>query len=432
MAIDNNLLLYNVAIVAIMKNERLYVKEWLDYHLLAGVSHFYIYDNESTDNMKEVLQPYINDGIVTYIFYPGKARQYEAYNDAIENYRFFCKYMAFVDTDEFIFPKNNKTILEVVDSVLEKNPNAGGLAFNTLVFGSNYQEKADYGKGVLARFTRRAPENWCPPIPELNNLPGGNAHVKSIVNPRKVHHFGSPHFAEYLDGYYAVNSDGAKVPMFYNSPVLVDKIVLHHYSVKSKEEYQIKINRGAADNKQNIYHYGIFNREDRNEVFDDSILKYRASRRVAMLENYSAKYKRVQNAMLQQLFPVFSKNVQSETFQNNMETFLACRKLSEYLRENLFDDAAGNFFEEFSLSAINKTLSTPMTSADFKLFLSELPSILTSKYPVVREIHRTCISGLEAVLEAYRTPNIKGWEEFVKYKYLMKILQLIDNDKLSS
>ena len=118
MNVDKNLFLYDLAFVSIMKNEGHYIKEWLDYHLLAGVNHFYIYDNDSTDNMKEILQPYINAGIVTYIFYPGKAKQMEAYNDAVKKFRFYCRYMSFVDADEFILPKSNRSITEVADEIL--------------------------------------------------------------------------------------------------------------------------------------------------------------------------------------------------------------------------------------------------------------------------------------------------------------------------
>ncbi|MBD3879586.1 MAG: glycosyltransferase family 2 protein [Quinella sp. 1Q5] len=49
MAADKNLFLYDVVIVSILKNERHYLKKWLDYHLLAGVDHFYLYDNKSAD-----------------------------------------------------------------------------------------------------------------------------------------------------------------------------------------------------------------------------------------------------------------------------------------------------------------------------------------------------------------------------------------------
>ena len=102
---------YQLAVVAILKNEAPYIKEWIDYHLLAGVDHFYLYDNESEDNLKAKLRPYIKNGIVTYTYYPGKMKQMVAYNEAIRNYKFECNYMAFIDADEFIFPRNNKAIL---------------------------------------------------------------------------------------------------------------------------------------------------------------------------------------------------------------------------------------------------------------------------------------------------------------------------------
>ncbi len=89
MNVDKNLFLYDLAVVAIMKCEGHYVKEWLDYHLLAGVDHFFIYDNDSPDNQREVVQPYIDAGLVTYIDYPGQARQYEAYSAAVREYRYF-------------------------------------------------------------------------------------------------------------------------------------------------------------------------------------------------------------------------------------------------------------------------------------------------------------------------------------------------------
>ena len=430
MAIDNDLFLYNFAVVSIMKNEALYVKEWLDYHILAGVEHFYIYDNDSPDNLKEILQPYIRDGLVTYIFYPGKARQYEAYNEAIQEYKFFCKYIAFIDADEFIFPQKNKNVFEVTDEILEKYPQAGGLAVNIFAFGSNNLEKADYSKGVLERFTRRAPVDWCPLMPELNNLPGGTAHVSSIVNPRRVHHFGSSHFAYYIEGYYAVNSDGGQVPFFHNKPPIVDKIVMNHYSVKSKEEYFNKIARGTADNKNNIYNLEIFNREDHNEVFDDSILKYRAQRPLAGLESTSVKHQRIFLALLKNLSPFFVKDLPTDTYKHKVEIFLTCRKISEYMRKTTFNNITGNFFEEISLDAISKSLLADMKFSDFILLLSELPELLKLNYAEVETMRRHLIDFIPKVLEIYKKPNIEGWKYFIQYQYILKMLQSFEPNKI--
>ena len=44
---------YELSVVAIMKNEGAYLKEWLDFHILVGVEKFYLYDNESNDDTKK-------------------------------------------------------------------------------------------------------------------------------------------------------------------------------------------------------------------------------------------------------------------------------------------------------------------------------------------------------------------------------------------
>ena len=103
--IDKNLFLHDLSIVAILKCEGPYLKEWLDYHLMAGVDHFYLYDNDSPDNQAEVAKPYVEKGLVDYFSMPGKAMQMVAYNDAIKRFKFQSRYMAFLDGDEFVYPK---------------------------------------------------------------------------------------------------------------------------------------------------------------------------------------------------------------------------------------------------------------------------------------------------------------------------------------
>ncbi|MBQ3442569.1 MAG: glycosyltransferase family 92 protein [Selenomonadaceae bacterium] len=59
MSVDKNLFLYDLAVVAIFKDEARYLREWLDYHLAAGVEHFYLYNNDSSDDYATVLAPYV-------------------------------------------------------------------------------------------------------------------------------------------------------------------------------------------------------------------------------------------------------------------------------------------------------------------------------------------------------------------------------------
>ena len=268
--VDKNLFLYDLAIVAIMKDEEPYVKEWLDYHLLAGVDHFYIYDNDSIPEFKKILQPYIDAGIVTYTPYPGKIRQFEAYNDAFKRFKFECRYMAIIDGDEFIFPKSKSTIIEIVDEAFASNPNVAALGANWVVYGSNGQEKAELTRGVLERFTARD-----------SNV---NSHTKPITNPRLINFFPNSHYAIYFDGKYSVNENGKPFQGPFNEEKTADKISVNHYHTKSYEEYVTKRTRGdtVAFNGDK-YSDNMFKSLDRNEVSDDSIVKYQKARRDALI-----------------------------------------------------------------------------------------------------------------------------------------------------
>ena len=189
---DSALFKYELAIVAILKNEAPYIKEWIDYHLLAGVEHFYLYDNDSDDNLKEVLKPYIDKGIVDYDFISGKCAQMAAYNKSIQNYKFDCRYIAFIDADEFIFPQAEKSIKDILNEILNENKIAAGLTVNWHMFGSSGHEKADLNHGVLERFLYRTSDDFIGPSKD-----GGNALIKTIVNPRCVDSMALPHNCKY-------------------------------------------------------------------------------------------------------------------------------------------------------------------------------------------------------------------------------------------
>ena len=131
---------YKLAVTAIIKNESRYLAEWIDYHLLAGIDHFYLYNNGSTDSTAEVLKPYIENGTVDLIDFPGQVKQLPAYHDALHRYMNECKYMAFIDADEFIRPLDAAlSVYDVTERVLSSvnDPKAVGMIIPWRVFGSS-------------------------------------------------------------------------------------------------------------------------------------------------------------------------------------------------------------------------------------------------------------------------------------------------------
>lgn len=119
---------YKLSICAVFKNEERYLKEWIEYHRLAGVDHFFLYNNGSIDRFTDVLRPYIKTGVVTLIQWPDNISPFtenvfmwslstliSAYENAVK-FKALNKteWLVFLDIDEFlVFPdeKNLKTLL---------------------------------------------------------------------------------------------------------------------------------------------------------------------------------------------------------------------------------------------------------------------------------------------------------------------------------
>jgi len=97
---------YELAIAAMFQNEGPYIKEWIEYHRMVGVDHFWLYNDASTDNWHEVLAPYISEGVVEVVDWPSGSflnfinTQWRAAIDAIEKANGCAKWLAFIDIDE--------------------------------------------------------------------------------------------------------------------------------------------------------------------------------------------------------------------------------------------------------------------------------------------------------------------------------------------
>lgn len=113
---------YKVSICAIFKDEAKYLKEWIEFHRVVGIDHFYMYNNFSSDNYKDILSPYIDEGIVDLIDWPVKQGQIKAYEDCISKYKDETKWIGFIDIDEFIVPKDEDSVYGCLEKFDNKCP----------------------------------------------------------------------------------------------------------------------------------------------------------------------------------------------------------------------------------------------------------------------------------------------------------------------
>ena len=308
-------------------------------------------------------------------------------------------------------------IVDTVDDILSRDPNAAGLSIHWQEFGSNGLEKADYSRGVLERFTRRSRKDFHGTFTDSkgSNHTLGNIHVKVIANPRLIKQTGGPHFANYFSGFYSVNERcRALAPNYFSYPIVADKIVINHYRCKSKEEFQDKLRRGSATNYP--INDELFRHFDNNDEFDDGILKYRAERADNFsLESDEQRLNRVTDALIETL----SSYACGKIF--DLETTLTCLALSNYLLER-FPNNSNEWknCQKASLEAVLRSIES-LKPAEAQLFIRELPHLLRLPYPIVKKLRLAALEIINQMINLSRMK--KAWRDYMELIYLKDILK---------
>jgi len=242
--------MYYFNLAAIHKQESPFLKEWIDYHLLVGVEHFYLGCNDDDDSeVLSILKPYKD--VVTHVHIPGNAKMYEFYNMIIQTAS--SKWVGFIDADEFILPINTQTVSEL----LPKYEQFGAVTVNWRLYGSKFDTN---------------------PKSQINELLyrwEADGHVKSIVQPKFVINFGSPHHCNYKDN-FAVNEKFDMVNGPFCRPPVGDDMVINHYYCRSKDWFfNVKNKRGKPEiGPGSYYTEEFFNWVNRDSIiFDDLISK---------------------------------------------------------------------------------------------------------------------------------------------------------------
>ena len=212
---------YNLAACLRFKNEAYYLREWIEFHRRIGIEHFYLYNNNSTDDFRDVIAPYVEQKLVTLHDWSEVPASPGADLHCITRYRDEARWIAFLDADEFLLPVGKTSLTEL----LRKFEDFPALAVNWIYFGSNGHLKRPHG-GVLENYTKRSA------VP--------NRHVKSIVNPRKVIKYGNSHYWFYSRAALPVNTQVTPVYGSFSEPAVADVLRINHYYSKSREEFLAK------------------------------------------------------------------------------------------------------------------------------------------------------------------------------------------------
>lgn len=257
-----------IAICAIFQNDAAFLKEWLDFHFAIGVDHFFLYNDRSQDDYKDVLAPYIEKGRVTLqnaLDHPVfLERMVVCYNDCLFKNGSNFKWITFLDTDEFIIPKK----AESLKGFLRDYEDYPGVFINWLIFGTSGIEHLNSGEYLIEKMVYRCPDE------HEEHLSG-----KTIMQPSSgmLFYRDNPHYPEYSPFNRMVFAD--KSPFVAKKglrKICLDKIQLNHYWYRTERFYQqIKIPRRIAlEGKKRESNLDEWHRKRANSTYDGSALKF--------------------------------------------------------------------------------------------------------------------------------------------------------------
>lgn len=184
---------YELSVCAIVKNESRYLKEWIEYHRLIGVSHFYLYDTASVDFPKRILRKYISEKLVTLVPWPDVSQtlgekethiwslgiQTIAYQHAIQLKQKETKWLIILDVDEFLIPTGGD-----IQAVLKEYDKFPGMLIQSDYFDASFKNELPKNKLVIQSF-----EMIEPPIQNIQK-----SVEKTIFNPKRIQQFSWPPF----------------------------------------------------------------------------------------------------------------------------------------------------------------------------------------------------------------------------------------------
>jgi hypothetical protein len=214
------MLKYKLSFGAIFNNEESSLKEWLDHHIRRGVEHFYLIDDNSTDNFLNVLEPY-KELITLFSINERKqfwGRQSHYYNQFFINKLKETEWFLICDIDEYVWSPKFLDLREACNHLEQSQ--IFSLAIPMVLFGSNNQVKQP--KSIVEGFIKRSTMNK-----DYLNYIDDTCQYKSIMKSSTIQKF-QIHVHE-------VSCE----TIFQNSLNLnLDLFRLNHYRLQSEEKWK--------------------------------------------------------------------------------------------------------------------------------------------------------------------------------------------------
>lgn len=275
-----------VTAVSMMKDEGPYVIEWVAHHLAVGFTDLVVYTNDCSDGTDDMLIRLEQLGLAHHrrnVIPEGIRPQPSALNHAqAEPVVQQSDWVMVFDADEFLSIRyGDGTLDPMLDAALAKGAN--GIVVTWRIFGSG--GVVEWSRApVTEQYLMAAPTTWNKGwgVKTLFRFDADywklgihrpkmkNRHIETAF-PDQVH---------WLNGSGRVMEDYFKFRGWRSITRTVgyDWVQLNHYAVKSVDSYAIRKLRGNVNNKKDKYNSDYWSLQDRNEVRDETMLRYTEKR----------------------------------------------------------------------------------------------------------------------------------------------------------
>lgn len=145
-----------LSICTFFRSDAVRLVEWLEWHLMVGVDHFILYAHAPVDEPQLLLAPYVAAGFVTLVPWPFRplphtmgayhAAQLTSEADCLYRFRSATRYMAVIDTDEYLHPRPPYASVRTIVAELEEQRPGGFGALRVEDF--TYQESAEEAEAL--------------------------------------------------------------------------------------------------------------------------------------------------------------------------------------------------------------------------------------------------------------------------------------------
>lgn len=273
-----------------MKDEAPFLLEWYAHHLAVGFTKILVYTNDCSDGTDDMLirleelglgyhrRNDIPEGVKP----QPSAMKYAQVEPKVAE----ADWILMFDADEFLCINYGDGTL---DPMLDAAGDANGIIITWRIFGSG--NVVDWSRDpVSEQYLYAAPPTWNKGwgVKTLFKFDPDKwkigIHRPSIKN--KHLETGFPDTVKWLNGSGLPMEDYFKFRGWRSirRTVGYQWAQMNHYAVKSIDSYAIRKLRGNVNNKKDKYNADYWSLQDRNEVYDDKILRYTERRKQIMDE----------------------------------------------------------------------------------------------------------------------------------------------------